>query len=41
MVFPGGAASALEIRDRQFSAIYPEERTLLFEAGERLAPAAR
>jgi hypothetical protein len=41
MVFPGGAASALEIRDRQFTAIYPEERALLFEAGERLAPAAR
>ena len=41
MVFPGGVASALEIRDRRFTAIYTDERTTVFETGDRLAPVAR
>jgi len=41
MVFPGGVASALEIRDRRFTAIYTDERTTVFEAGNRSAPVAR
>lgn len=35
MVFPGGVASALEIRDRRFTAIYSDAKTLLFDAGAR------
>jgi hypothetical protein len=33
--FPGGRASALEIRDGRFTAIYAGERTTLFEPGAR------
>ena len=39
--YPGGVASALEIRDGRFTAIYPGERTTLFEPGERAAPSRR
>jgi len=30
--FPGGRPSALEIADGKFTAIYPDERTLLFDS---------
>ena len=39
--YPGGVASALEIRDGRFTAIYAGERTTLFEPGERAAPSRR
>jgi hypothetical protein len=38
--YPRGTASALEIQDGRFIAIYPDRRTLLFEA-PRAAPARR
>ena len=41
MVFPGGVASALEIRDRRFIAIYTDERATVFESADRGAPVAR
>ena len=37
-VYPGGVASALEIRDGRFTAIYADQRTTLFEVG---APSRR
>jgi hypothetical protein len=40
-VYPGGVASALEIRDGRFTAIYTDQRTTLFEADERAAPSRR
>jgi hypothetical protein len=39
--YPGGVASALEIRDGRFTAIYTDQRTTLFEAEERGAPSRR
>jgi len=39
--YPGGRASALEIRDGRFTAIYAGDRTTLFEPGERAAPSRR
>lgn len=38
--YPGGVASALEIRNGRFTAIYSDQRTTLFEA-ERVAPSRR
>jgi hypothetical protein len=37
----GGVASALEIRDGRFTAIYANERVTLLEAGDRAAPVTR
>ena len=37
MVFPGGVASALEIRDGQFTAIYPEEADAPLRGGQSRA----
>lgn len=39
--YPGGVASAIEIRDGRFTAIYANERTTLFEPGERATPSPR
>ena len=39
--YPGGRASALEIRDGRFTAIYAGDRTTLFAPGERAAPSRR
>jgi len=39
--YPGGVASALEIRDGRFTAIYTDQRTTLVEAGERATPSQR
>ena len=40
-VYQGGVASALEIRDRRFTAIYSDQRTMLFELGQQAAPSRR
>ena len=39
--YPGGVASALEIRDGRFTAIYAEQRTTIFEAGQQAMPSRR
>jgi hypothetical protein len=39
--YPGGVASALEIRDGRFTAIYADQRTTLFESDKRAAPSLR
>ena len=39
--FRGGVASALEIRDGRFTAIYADQRTTLLEAGAQAAPSRR
>jgi hypothetical protein len=40
-VYPGGMASALEIRDGRFTAIYADQRATVFEADSRPAPSRR
>ena len=40
-VYKGGRASALEIRDGRFTAIYADQRATLFEAGREVAPPRR
>ena len=40
-VYQGGRASALEIRDGRFTAIYADQRAILFEAGREVAPLRR
>lgn len=39
--YPGGVASALEIHDGRFTAIYTNQRTTLYELGRQAAPSRR
>jgi hypothetical protein len=39
--YQGGVASALEIRDGRFTAVYANQRTTLLEAGQQAAPSRR